>query len=286
VGAHLPEFTITTRKRRSDMKRITVASVIALVVLVGCSDNSSGPRATSGSGVPVAVTGVAGLNGGSGQLLKSDGTTGTVDSIRVTSSIIILKNIAFHSRIDTVQVRDSSEVDRDDQNEEGEQYHKDDHGGMERFRGPFVVELLNNTPTQIALDTIPPGTYDGIKFVLHKLHRRDVVTNPLFPDSLVGYSVVVSGTVFYAGQSGTPFVFRTDINEEFKVRGDFVVEEGSNLVPYVLDFQMNTWFDGRTRVLDPNGFFDRWMIRWNIKHAFKDLMKGGRDWNHDGHPDH
>ena len=76
-----------------------------------------------------------------------------------------------------------------------------------------------------------------------------------------------------------------DINEEFKVRGDFVVEEGSNFVPYALDFQMNTWFKGRTRVLDPNSYWDRMVIRYNIKHAFKELMKGGRDWNHDGHPD-
>jgi hypothetical protein len=274
-------------ERRRSMKRIAVVSFITLAVLIGCSDNSSGPAATTGSGVPVAVIGVAGLDGGSAQLMKSDGTTGAVDSIRVTSSIIILKDIAFHSRIDTVHVRDSSDVDRDDMEEEkGEHHEGDHHGDMDHFRGPFVVELLNNTPTQIALDTIPPGTYDGIKFILHKLHRRDVVTNPSFPDSLVGYSVVVSGDVFYAGQGGTPFVFKADINEEFKVRGDFVVEEGSNLVPYALDFKMDTWFDGRSRVLDPNSYMDRRIIRWNIKHAFKDLMKGGRDWNHDGHPDH
>ncbi len=269
------------------MKKILTAGAFTLLFVFGCSDNGSGPPANNGSGVPVAVFGVAGLEGGSVPLMKSDGTTGAVDSIRVASTIIVLKNIAFHSHIDTVHARDSSEVDRDDRDEDIGIFHDGEHhGGMQRFKGPFVVELLNNTPTQIALDTIPPGTYDGIKFVLHKLRHRDVAANPLFPDSLVGYSVVVSGNVFYAGQSGTPFVFKADINEEFKVRGDFVVEAGSNLVPYALDFKMNTWFDGRTRVLDPNSFWDRWHIRWNIKHAFKDLMTGGRDWNHDGHPDH
>jgi hypothetical protein len=289
-GAHSPGIQYHPEERREIMKRIAMAGFIGLVCLIGCADNTSGPRATSGASVPVAVMGVAGLDGGSGPLMKSNGTEGMIDSLRVTSSIIILKDIAFHSHIDTAQVRDSSEVEREDMDEEREQHDGEHHdgkgyGNTEHFRGPFVVELLNNTPTQIALDTIPPGTYDGIKFVLHKLHRHDVVTNPLFPDSLVGYSVVVSGNVFYAGQGGTPFVFKTDINEEFKVRGDFVVEEGSNLVPYALDFQMNTWFDGRTRILDPNSYMDRRIIRWNIKHAFKDLMKGGRDWNHDGHPD-
>jgi hypothetical protein len=269
------------------MNRITLAGITALLFLIGCTDRSSEPTA-SGSGVPVAVFGVAGLEGGAVQMMKSDGTAGAVDSIRVASAIIVLKDIAFHSSIDTVHAKDSSEVECDDRDEENGVHHDgEQRGAMQHFRGPYVVELLNNTPTQIALDTIPPGNYDGIKFTLHKLHRRDVAANPLFPDSLVGYSVVVSGNVFYAGELvGTSFVFKADINEEFKVRGDFVVEEGSNLVPYALDFKMDTWFNGRTRVLDPNNFWDRRQIRWNIKHAFKDLMKGGRDWNHDGHPDH
>jgi hypothetical protein len=264
------------------MKKIGLIGTVALLALIGCTDKSSEPAA-NGSGVPVAIYGSAGLEGGTVQMMKSDGTTGTIDSIRVASAIIVLKDIAFHTNIDTVHVKDSTEVECDDRDEERGIYHR----AMQHFRGPFVVELLNNTPTQIALDTIPPGNYDGIKFVLHKLHRRDLTANPLFPDSLVGYSVVVSGQVFPAGDSlGAPFVFKADINEEFRVRGDFVVPEGNNLVPYALDFKMDTWFDGRTRVLDPNSFWDRRIIRWNIKHAFKDLMKGGRDWNHDGHPDH
>jgi len=269
------------------MKRITLAGIAALLFLIGCTDKSSEPAAIS-SGVPVAVFGVAGLEGSAVQMMKSDGAVGAVDSIRVASAIIVLKDIGFHSSIDTAHVRDSSECDRDDRDEyEGEHHEGDYHKGMQHFKGPYVVELLNNTPTQIALDTIPPGNYDGIKFILHKLHQRDVAANPLFPDSLVGYSIVVSGNAFSAGQVvGTPFVFKADINEEFKVRGDFLVEEGSNLVPYALDFKMDTWFNGRTRVLDPNNFWDRRQIRWNIKHAFKDLMRGGRDWNHDGHPDH
>lgn len=268
------------------MKKILPAGILALLFVTGCSDNSSGPSANSGAGVPVGVYGIAGLDGGAVPLMKTDGTAGAVDSIRVVSTIIVLKDIAFHSHIDTVHVRDSSDVERDDRDEEeGEHHEGEHHEGIQHFKGPFVVELLNNTPKQIALDTIPPGNYDGIKFVLHKLRHRDVTVNPLFPDSLVGYSVVVSGNVFYAGKAGTPFVFKADINEEFKVRGDFVVAPGSDLVPYALDFKMNTWFDGRTRVLDPNSFMDRWRIRWNIKHAFKDLMTGGRDWNHDGHHD-
>jgi len=264
------------------MRRISLALVTALLFATGCTEKSSEPQATGGN-VPVEVLGIAGLESGAVQMMKSDVTTGAVDSIRVASTIIVLKDIAFHSRIDTVTVKDSTEVACDDRDEERGYYHR----SMEHFRGPFIVELLNNTPTQIALDTIPPGNYDGIKFVLHKLHRRDVATNPLFPDSLIGYSVVVSGNVFYTGDSvGTPFLFKADINEEFKVRGDFTVEAGSNLVPYALDFQMDTWFNGRTRILDPNNFWDRHWIRWNIKHAFKSLMRGGRDRNHDGRPDH
>ncbi len=265
------------------MNKILLAGAIALISLIGCTDNTTGPSG-SGSGVPVAVFAKAGTGGGSFSLGKSDGTTGTVDSIRVTYTIVVLKDIAFRYSIDTVMVPDSEQCEREDRDEHG----GEDHDQFQRFRfkGPFVVNLPNNQPIQIALDTIPPGTYDGIRFKLHKLNAKDVAGNPLLPDSLVGTSVVVTGMVFYTGAStGTPFVFKANINEGFKVRGDFVVTEGTHLIPFVLDFRMDTWFDGRTRVLDPNNADDRRFIRSNIKHAFKDLLKGGRDMNHDGNPD-
>ncbi len=56
--------------------------------------------------------------------------------------------------------------------------------------------MRGRVATQIVPDTVPPGKYDGIRFVLHTLHRRDIAANPLFPDSLVGYCIVVSRGVF------------------------------------------------------------------------------------------
>ncbi len=135
------------------MRNISLALVAMLLFAMGCTEKSSEPSAIGGN-VPVTVLGVAGLETGAVQMMKSDVTTGTVDSIRVSSTIIVLKDIAFRSHIDTVIVRDSTEVECRDRDEEKGLY----HGSTEHFRGPFVVELLNNTPTQIALDTIPPGS--------------------------------------------------------------------------------------------------------------------------------
>ncbi|MBK7260191.1 MAG: hypothetical protein IPI01_20775 [Ignavibacteriae bacterium] len=95
---------------------------------------------------------------------------------------------------------------------------------------------------QIAVDTITPGQYSGLKFNIHKLRMSDVTRDPLLPDSLVGYSVVVAGSVKYPGGAWVPFVFKTDINEDFKVKGDFTVADGQTVTPYVLKFDLGSWF--------------------------------------------
>jgi hypothetical protein len=266
------------------MRRTVLSGVFALAFILGCADDNPGGPGTDATAVPVAIYAAAGSAGGPVRLAKSGGTAAAVDSIHVALTTVVLRDIAFRYRVDTVQVADSTQCVKRDRDEY--EHGWKDYRVTTRFRGPFVVTLPNNVPVKIALDTIPPGTYDGITFTLHKLHPKDVSADSTLPDSLVGYSVVIFGQVFYKGDStGRQFMFKADINEAFKVRGDFVVPAGSNEVPYVLDFKMDAWFDGGSRMLDPNSAFDRRWIRWNIKHALKDLMRGGRDWNHDGHPD-
>lgn len=267
------------------MKQFSAILVGVFVLLAGCKDGSMGP-VTADQNALVILTASAGVSAGPVQLGKTTGfhdALASVESLTVQSATIVLKDIAFMGVIDTVHTRDSVQCGRDDDAEEHEFGMR---VGRLRFKGPFLVDLQNNTPTQIALDTIPPGNYTGIKFVIHKLRHRDVMMNPAFPDSLVGYSIVVRGIVQYSDTTKVPFVFKADIDEEFKVKGNFVVAPGDKLVPYVLNFDMASWFtDGRGRILDPNNRWDRWAIRWAIKAALKGRVCGGRDHNWDGRPD-
>ncbi len=256
------------------------------LAVVGCSDNTSAPVAGTGGAVTVAVTAVATSSSMPIQLGKVSGTPSTlatVDSISIDDALLVFKDISFSPAIDTVHELDSAKCEGEDEAEEHGDHNMFEHV---RFKGPFLVVLHNNTPVQVAVDTIPPGVYNGITFIIHRVRRSDLMRNPMLPDSLVGYSVVISGRVKYAGGDWVPFVFKTDINEAFKVKGNFTVGTGDTMVPYVLQFDLTGWFtDPGGRILDPNSMMDRFEIRHLIKAALKGHMWGGRDDDHDGKPD-
>jgi hypothetical protein len=286
------------------MKRIFVLLAGMSLFLAACKDNTSGPPTstqTSGGNPVVSLTASTMAGSGSLKLAKVSGAANTlanVDSMVIDSAIIVLKDIKFIGPIDTAHTRDSSEVKQDDDDEEmnaghhggddGEMnggHHGDDARAVVRFKGPFLVALKDTIPVQVALDTIPPGNYSGIKYVIHKLRSKDVSANPTLPDSVVGYSIVVVGSAKYKDGWKT-FVYKADINEEFKVKGDFTINPGDKLVPIALKFDLVSWFtapDGR--LLDPSSWFDRIFIRFNIKASLKGRTIGGKDMDHDGWPD-
>ncbi len=267
------------------MKRVLFFAAM-LALIAGC-DQTTGPSGSSGGNVLVKLTATPGASAGAVQLAKTAGVSGTdatVDSLYVSSATIVLKDIAFTGGIDTLHTRDSVACGREDDADEHEGWQ--DKGFHVNFKGPFIVDMTNGVPTQITLDTIPPGTYTGIRFEIHRLRSRDVMMNPSIADSLVGYSIVVRGIVRYSAGTDMPFVFKADINQEFKVKGNFVVAAGDNAVPYVLNFDMASWFKAPSgRILDPNNFMDRFLIRWAIKSSLGGGMRGGRDGDNDGLPD-
>jgi len=275
------------------MMKKTLALLAGMsLLLAACKDSGSGPgSASNATGNPVvAVTASATGTAGSISLGKTSGVGGTmaaIDSMKIDSAIIVLKDIKFLAVVDTASVRDSSRCGFDDDFWYWHPRHwRDSVRTVLRFKGPFVVSLQDTTPVQVALDTIPPGNYTGIKFVVHRLSRWDVELDPQLPDSLIGYSIVVVGKTKFGDGSWKPFVYKANINEEFKVKGDFAVVAGDTLIPYALKFDLVSWFtapDGR--ILDPNSWFDRIWIRFNIKASLKGRTIGGRDWNHDGWPD-
>ena len=255
----------------------------AFVVIAGCKDNTTAPSASIGNAL-VQMTAAGGASSGTISLSKSSGALGvqaTIDSLTVDSAFVFLKDIAFIPAVDTLHTRDSVSCSSDDDREE--------HGWMGprvHFKGPYLVLLRNKQPVQIAIDTIPPGSYNGIRFSIHRLRSMDVLKNPALPDSLVGSSIAIFGHVKYAGAAWASFEYKANIDEEFKVKGNFVVPSGLTVIPYVLNFDLATWFTGPAgRILDPSSFADRWLIRWTIKTALGGHVHGGRDMDHNGNPD-
>jgi hypothetical protein len=230
--------------------------ILSFGLIISCSknptDSSNNNNTQQSQGVPVKMQAQLekGTGVGIGKLSSISG--GAVDSVKVDTAMIVLKSIEFKLDVDTVKI-DST----------------DDPEDKIKFKGPFFITIRSGEPVDIGVDSIPPGNYKGIKFKIHKI-KKDTLT---FKKNR---SVYVTGKVWEKG-STTPkrFEFSADINEEFKVKGNFTVNAGEKGIPYVLVFDLKTWFtkdDGTT--LNPLDKNDANEIKKQIKKSLKDNKSG------------
>ena len=148
--------------------------------------------------------------------------------------------------------------------------------------GPFVIKLnLTGVTTDFAIGNIPAGSYDRIKFEIHKIEASETLSDPEFregTDESLRYSVIVKGKY-----NTVPFIYksRKSAKQDLKLETPVVVEENgiANLTITVDPF---TWFADSTNTLDPTDPANENDIDNNIKESFK---KAFRDNNHDGDED-
>ncbi|MGB2869003.1 MAG: hypothetical protein WBD36_11170 [Bacteroidota bacterium] len=256
-------------------KILSVAAAVAM--LSGCSKSTNPLTATD---TPVNLS-VSFSKAGTGTaLLKGF----AVDSLRIDSAIVVLQRIKFESHVDTVSV-DSTGTKPDDESEMNV-----------TFRGPFVVHVRDTVAIDFASQTRPAGTYDGIKFKIHKLQtgekhedsdERNHRTSSSNDSSVLGSSIVVWGSILKNGV-WTPFTLSLGVEVEFKIKGNFVVSSATNSVDIALNFNMGLWFKSPNTgsLLDPTDLSstNRELFMRAVKSSFGQ-GRGGRDKNHDGHPD-
>ena len=148
--------------------------------------------------------------------------------------------------------------------------------------GPFVIKLnLTGITTDFAINNIPTGSYDRIKFEIHKIEASETLSDPEFregTDESLRYSVIVKGK-----HNALPFIYksRKSAKQDLKLETPVIVEENgiANLTITVDPF---TWFADSTNTLDPTDPANENDIDNNIKESFK---KAFRDNNHDGKED-
>lgn len=139
--------------------------------------------------------------------------------------------------------------------------------------GPFIVYLnLSGVTTEFAVSTIPPGTYNKVKFKIHKIEASEFPPDPEFKegdDSSLRYSVIVKG--IYNAQ---PFVYKSRKSAHQKIELDepLVVEQNS-ATNLTITVDPSTWFIKGGLVLDPNNPDNRNDIDNNIKDSFKRCYK-------------
>jgi len=265
---------------------LTVVIVLSVIVMgwmiTGCTkDSTTGPAPSSGPMVNMAVS------------FSKSGTTGLAkatdalftDSLHIDSAVVVFARIQFLQHADSESV-DSGEVEHD----------SDDRGDDIIFRGPFVVHVRDTVAINFANRELPAGTYDGIKFKIHRLkhgeHHEDSDErnhhHHAFADdsTIIGSSITVWGSVYKNG-AWTPFTFTFNGELEFKIKGNFIVPASTSSVNIALNIDMGAWFknpfDGT--LLDPTDTSDenRHLIRRAIRASLSNC-RGGHD-RGDGHPD-
>jgi len=139
--------------------------------------------------------------------------------------------------------------------------------------GPIVVNLnLEGKTTEFASSEIPAGSYNRVRFEIHKIEDSESPPDPDFKDGLESskrYSIIVNGTL-----NGEAFTYksRKSAQQDIKLEYDLIVEENeeANLTITVDPF---SWFYEGDTFLNPNNESNDDKIDNNLKYAFKRAFK-------------
>jgi hypothetical protein len=148
--------------------------------------------------------------------------------------------------------------------------------------GPFVLFLnLSSGLNVISSAIIPAGTYEKIKFEVHKLNDIEAVPDPEFADANGRYSVIVKGRYL-----GNYFIYKStkSAHQILHFPSPFPVSATSAsyitmiVKPYI-------WFIKNGAYLDPGDPANSNDIDNNIKNNINNNFKAFRDNDRNGVPD-
>ncbi len=266
-----------SRYNLSTARVLTAAVLVAL--FAGCAKDSVTAPPTGDTPVSMAIsfskTGTTGL-------MKTSGVT-SADSLRIDSAVVVIARIKFISHIDSVIVDTT----------EGETQDLDSDQSI-AFRGPYVIHVRDTVAFNFADQVLPQGTYDGIKFKIHRLMNGEQYEDSdehnhrtrQRDSAFVGSSITVWGAVLKNG-AWQSFTFNFNGEYEFKIKGTFTVAAATSTVNIALNFNMGSWFVNPMTgaLLDPTdtSYLNREMFRMAIRNSFEN-GRGGHD-RGDGHPD-
>ena len=155
-----------------------------------------------------------------------------------------------------------------------------------KWKGPYVYDAVKmSTEQAIPVAKILDGSYRRIEFKI-KPNRSVAATDPL-----LNHSVYVSGTVSAGVSAPVTFVFRTRVDEEFKLMGAGSIKmEASAVNNVTVAFDVKSWFSGANLVAatqDADGIIyiddkNNKQLYESIRTSIKKSTKFGEDKDGDG----
>jgi len=148
--------------------------------------------------------------------------------------------------------------------------------------GPYVLYLdLSTNVNVISVGFVPAGTYDKVRFMVHKLDDNETAPDPDFVDANGRYSVVVRGR--YAG---VDFIYKSNKSAHQKLSFPNALHvslsEKSNITLLVKPY---IWFISGGIYLNPSDPNSRNIIDNNIKDNINNNFKIFVDNDRNGVPD-
>jgi len=132
--------------------------------------------------------------------------------------------------------------------------------------------------TDFAVGNIFPGTYDRVKFEIHKVEASETPPDPEFRegnDSKLRYSVIVKGKY-----NSEDFIYKSRKSAKQDLKLETPIEVGANeIANLTIIVDPYTWFYDDIAPLDPTDPDNESEIDKNIKESFKKCF---RDDNYDG----
>ena len=215
------------------------------------------------------------------QRCDSTETTDSTGSLSFSTPGLVQKITDDTITLDTVKIL-LRDVKLKYEIESEEDISNDDGDEVSVKVGPFVVYLnLNGVTTDFAISNIPAGTYNEIKFKIHKIEASETPPDPEFEegdDNSLRYSVIVKGTY-----NSNPFIYksRKSSHQNIELENPLVVEPNT-FTNLTITVDPSTWFIKDNMILDPTDPANVNDIDNNIKDSFKRCFK---DDDHDGDDD-
>jgi hypothetical protein len=150
--------------------------------------------------------------------------------------------------------------------------------------GPFLLHLagaaLDGGVTQEFSIEVPAGTYDELRFIVHKLEDGQRIGVPELdrPRASIAMSLTVDGT--------DHLTFTSELNEAQRFGGTFVVEEGSTPDNVTISIDPSGWFQDGNGFLDPRDAGSRQGIEDAIRTSIDAFEDDDRNGLRDDGPNH
>jgi hypothetical protein len=239
-----------------------LALAATIYITNGCSNDTTASSDQSTMTTSTTMEGGAVSSMYDGKTPKIDAGGLTADSVVITRARIVIRTLKLH------QIGDADDTIP-------HQEHDEDKGEIKA--GPFIAEFDATGAKIVSTVTIPPGTYDRVKFEIHKLNETEdpsLLNNSLYGDFVNGgrYTFIIEGFSWVNGVA-YPFTFKSSRTENVQVFFDTaIVFSAGKSYDLALNFSPKLMF-GRVglRPLDPREVDNQKEIEKLIHFAIKAL---------------